>query len=135
MIKFYKGYKYQLAEDHISFVGIYPEEETRTQFLWLRTNGWLTIFKGYAWDGPSGPAVDTANFMRASLVHDALYQLMRMEIIDGKTCRKQADIVMREITKETGMWWLRRKWCFWAVRKAAESAADPKNVRQVLTAP
>ena len=39
----------------------------------------MIVEKDYAWDGPSGPTIDTSNSMRASLVHDVLYQAMREE--------------------------------------------------------
>jgi len=40
-------------------------------------DGVLTIKCGYAWDGASGPTIDTQSTMMASLIHDAGYQLMR----------------------------------------------------------
>jgi hypothetical protein len=30
----------------------------------------LNILEEYCWDGASGPAIDTQNFMRGSLLHD-----------------------------------------------------------------
>ncbi len=71
------GYKYQLMERYSFDVAI-KEYEIDTPYLSLGNDGILIIKKGYAWDGPSGPTIDTLNFMRGSLVHDALYQLMRM---------------------------------------------------------
>ena len=40
-------------------------------------HGVLTIRAGYCWDGPSGPTVDSIGTMRASLIHDVLYQAIR----------------------------------------------------------
>ena len=51
-----------------------------------------------AGDGPSGPAIDTKNFMRASLVHDALYQLMRLGTLD-KSRRQYADRLLQTIRR------------------------------------
>jgi len=45
------------------------------------SDGGLLIKAGYSWDGPSGSAIDTKNFMQGSLVHDALYQLLRENIL------------------------------------------------------
>ena len=75
----------------------------------------LLIKQGYSWDGPSGPARDTNNFMRASLVHDALYQLIEESQLHKKH-RKDADKAMRKICKEDGMGGPRRFWTYWAVR-------------------
>ena len=62
----------------------------------------LTIKKNYAWDGASGPVLDTQRIMRGSLVHDALYQLMREEHLPQKA-RENADWLLREICIEDGM--------------------------------
>ena len=74
-IKYRSGYKYQLVEEYQVRVSLIPENDIKTDFIELSTEGMLIIKKGYAWDGPSGPTIDTPNFMRGSLVHDALYQL------------------------------------------------------------
>ena len=36
--------------------------------------GHIIVRKGYCWDGPSGPTLDTEDAMRASMFHDVLYQ-------------------------------------------------------------
>ena len=68
------GYKYQLKETSTIAIDISPETPIDTEYITLDSQGNLTIKKGYAWDGPSGPTIDTLTFMRGSLVHDALYQ-------------------------------------------------------------
>lgn len=75
----------------------------------------LTIHPGYAWDGPSGPAVDTPAFMLPSLVHDVLYQMIREGLIN-RSYKKYADKEMRRLAKETGMWAPRRWWTYTAVK-------------------
>jgi len=75
----------------------------------------LDILEGYCWDGPSGPAIDTQNFMRGSLLHDCLYQLIR----DGyiiPSYRKTADIFLFKICREDGMSWIRGVWVYLGVR-------------------
>ena len=72
-ISYKSGYKYQLYEDYAVMIGMIPPDDVVTDYIELNSDGLLTIRKGYAWDGPSGPTIDTLNFMRGSLVHDALY--------------------------------------------------------------
>lgn len=85
-----------------------------TKYIELR-NGILLIKQGYAWDGPSGPTWDTPNFMRGSLIHDALYQLMRDGHISRKH-RKYADRILREVCLEDGMSRFRARYVYYAVR-------------------
>jgi len=132
-IQYQKGYKYQLIKIYKCNIGIYGYEIS-TPFLTLDKAGNLTITVGYAWDGPSGPAIDTPTFMRGSLVHDAIYQLMRMGLLP-QHCRLPADLVMKRICKEAGMCKARIWWVFKGVRKFAKSAADPKNKRKIFEAP
>ena len=72
-----RKYKYNLHSVCTYHTGIKVEKEHKSAFIEIGTDGLLTIRKGYAWDGPSGPTIDTKDFMRGSLVHDALYQLLR----------------------------------------------------------
>ncbi|MBL8511423.1 MAG: DUF1353 domain-containing protein [Betaproteobacteria bacterium] len=90
----------------------------------LDTNGVLSIRKGYAWDGPSGPTIDTPNFMRGSLVHDALYQLMREQLIPQEH-REYADKLLREICLEDGMSSIRAWVVYQGVRLGGASSAAP----------
>ncbi|KKK56498.1 hypothetical protein LCGC14_3063940, partial [marine sediment metagenome] len=90
--------------------------------------GELIIKAGYCWDGPSGPAIDTRNFMRGSLIHDALYQLMRMELLD-QSMRDAADRTLWRICREDGMWAIRAWWIYKSVHWFAASAADPSHRR------
>ena len=134
VISYREGYKYQLAETYMCAVGIKPEKTITTDYVTLSRNGILYIIEGYAWDGPSGPTIDTKSSMRGSLVHDALYQLLR----EGKLppeARSVADDLLYNICVEDGMW----KWRAWLwrreVKKFAADAASPLNDRAVLIAP
>lgn len=75
------------------FIKLWGSEKTK----------WLKIKNMYAWDGPSGPTIDTENFMRGSLVHDVLYQLIREGHLDKKSWRLYADKLIRKICLEDGM--------------------------------
>lgn len=129
MIRYTAGFKYQLLDPYVIKVPIKIDEKVETAFLNLEplkldpTMSLLNIKAGYAWDGPSGPTIDTHNFMRGSLVHDALYQLMRWELLD-KIYRKLADQLLYSICLEDGMSKLRAWWIYKAVRMGADSAAS-----------
>lgn len=133
-VRFKKGYKYQICSDFDIFVDIFPGENIDVEFISLQTDGLLTIKSGYASDGPSGPTIDTKNFMRGAFVHDALYQLIRMEKL-SLSHRKQADKELRKICREDGMTWIRAWWVYKAVRFGGKDSALPENKKKVLIAP
>lgn len=81
----------------------------------LRDDGVLVVAPGYYWDGPSGPAIDTRDFMRSSLVHDALYDLMARRLLPRRF-RKSADQLLRALSLEDGMPEWRATYVYWAVR-------------------
>lgn len=132
MIKYREGYEYQLIEDYQVQTSIKPESWAICSFIKLDSSGYLTIKEGYAWDGPSGPAIDTKNFMRGSLVHDALYQLMREKLLDYGW-RKEADRELVRLCKEDGMSSIRAAWVYSGVRFGGGPAAT-EPVR-ILSAP
>ena len=120
-------YKYQLLEDYQIQTGIKIPENIRTLHGWLNMTkeGFLTIKKGYCWDGPSGPTFDTDSFMLGSLVHDAFYQLIR-EMKLPMSYRKPADKLLKEICLADGMSDIRAWWVYKVVRKCGEASAKPK---------
>lgn len=128
------GYKYQLAETYAVTVAMKPARNIQSDFIDLDVEGGLSIKRGYAWDGPSGPTIDTDNFMRGSLVHDALYQLLRQnddgEHFDHAKDRKVADQELIRICKEDGMTCIRRQWVLAGVRWGGRGSAKwPKEVK------
>jgi hypothetical protein len=130
-ISYCDGYKYQLVSPWHCFTGI---EADAAHDEWIRLDeGLLTVNAGYAWDGPSGPTIDTKNFMRGSLAHDALYQLMREGRLPTKH-RKAADDLLYSMCREDGMSWLRAQIVYGAVRAFSAPFAQ-KQKRKVLTAP
>ena len=123
MIIYYRaGYKYQLTEDFSVHVNIRCGETITTPYIRLSKMGCLVIKSGYAWDGPSGPAIDSKTYMRASLAHDALYELFRsgeLSII----YRKRADRIFYDLCLADGMWKIRAWIAYKAVRRFATRAA------------
>jgi hypothetical protein len=124
-------YKYQLMDDYSVQLDIKPTQDIKFRFLSLSSEGLLTIRKFYAWDGPSGPTIDTRDFMRGSLIHDALYQLMRLNALDYKIYRKRADEILKEICLEDGMCWFRAWYVYQMVQLFAEGAARPREEPEV----
>lgn len=135
MIKYSSGYKYQLKELYKIRTGItLPQMVSNGAFLELSRNGWLRISYGYSWDGPSGPTIDTKTFMRGSLVHDALYQLMREGFLPQKY-RKEADELLRKICLEDGMSKIRAWYVYESVQMFAGKYASAGNTTEILSAP
>ena len=97
-----------------------------TDYIWLLDNGALMLFKGYAWDGCSGPTIDDDTNMKAGLVHDALYQLIRLGELPQSE-RKKVDELFYRILRENGMSWLRAKLYYRAVRMFGGRFCRPKE--------
>lgn len=134
-IQYVSGYKYQLFSDYgIVLNTEFPIQDTSYGYLTLRVGGLLTIEAGYAWDGPSGPTVDTSDSIRASLVHDALYQLIRVGHLP-KSFRREADRIFREICLEAGMGRVRAYSWWAALRLFGSEAAELKAEPQIKEAP
>ena len=136
---YYKsGYKYQLYHDYEHQL---PKEfpnvsrEIETDYFYLSDSGLLIVKKGYAWDGPSGPTIDTKNFMRGSLIHDALYQLIRLGYLDKNIYRILADRLLYDICRHDGMSWIRAQVVYHSVRVGGNSAAMSKDEKKYIVAP
>ena len=138
-MKYRKGYKYQLAEEITFQINVFPGREIVTKFIRLTTTGLLTIYGGYAWDGPSGPTIDTEDTMTPSLVHDALAQLMRMNLLSS-FWRIRSNEILREMMVARAAKWepLRHaqlvRAAVWKreLDKFGAPSTDPKNVKKVF---
>ncbi len=126
-----RRWKYTTVDEERYQTGILPDSPIRTDFLFMDMAGLLIIQPRYAWDGASGPTFDTPNTFFASLIHDALYQLMRSEHIDREKWRLRADVILYEILRDKGMMKIRAKLWYKAVRKAAEKSSE----YDIITAP
>jgi len=116
-------------------ISIKPRKDIDTDFIRLDKTGKLTIVAGYAWDGPSGPVVDRKENMRASLVHDALYQLMRNRKLTARRHKDKADKLFKKICIEDGVS-KRTAYIFYlGLKLGGKPATDPKNRKKVHRAP
>ena len=134
-IEYRSGYKYQLASDYSMKTNIKPVKDIDTRYIKLNKNGNLAIAEGYAWDGPSGPVIDTEENMRASLVHDALYQLMRHRKMTVKAYREKADKLFRKMCIEDGVSKTTARIYYLGLKLGGRPSADPKNKKVIHQAP
>ena len=134
MIKYKKGFKYQLIGDYTTQTSITAGKSIKTEFIELSATGLLTVKNGYAWDGPSGPTIDTKTFMAGSLCHDALYQLLRLRLLEP-SWRRRADRELKKICIESGMNRFRAWYVYNSVKAGGKSAASPESLKVIYTAP
>jgi len=97
-------YKYQclislMIQTDITGVGINTADYPK--YLGLDPSGLLYIKSGYAWNGSNWSFDKHA--MIASVVHDALYQLMRLGLLSRTVFRKPADALYRDLCIAEGM--------------------------------
>lgn len=62
----------------------------------------LVVKVGYAWDDASGPTYDSDSTLRATLVHDACYQLLRLNML-RHTAKVAVDQWFHDLLIEDGM--------------------------------
>jgi hypothetical protein len=131
-----RNYKYMLLETYSTYVGIIPPgPPIYTDYLELSREGVMKIRAGYAWDGPSGPAIDTPAFMRGSLLHDAGYQIIRRGLM-GQEFRVAFDRLLRDTCLLDGMSPVRAAWVYASVRSMGWVACRQRDDREkVLEAP
>ena len=142
-----RGWKYELLETETLNINTVIGHDIETEYInYYFATGRLFVEPRYAWDGASGPTWDDKTNMRASLIHDALYQLIREGHLDIKW-RKRADELLRDIFIEDAISQIRIKatigrlllvkaiklranlW-YWSVRIAGRKYAMPeKNPR------
>jgi len=132
-IYYREGFKYQLCRVY-SVVTKILGFSAKTPYIELLPNGTLTISNGYAWDGASGPTLDTKSSMRGSLVHDAGYQLLRLGLVPQST-RQLWDDELHDICVEDGMWHFRAEGWEEAVSHFADGCAESGSEPEILEAP
>jgi hypothetical protein len=96
-------YKYRLEWDLILQTSIRPPLWIVTDEFTISPTGELHIFKGYLWDGCSGPCIQRKENKRGSCGHDALAEAARQGLLteDDKKLANQ-DLVRWFM--EDGMW-------------------------------
>lgn len=127
---FKRGYKYQTSRDYHIKLDVVPVEPIALPFVRMDKEGNTVIYAGYAWNGASGPTIDTLTTMIASLGHDLGYQLIRLGLLDKKY-KEYFDELLAKIGIEDGMCPLRaNSWCV-AVKLfgngSCRPSAEPKE--------
>jgi hypothetical protein len=92
--------KYEVTRDYSVQLSFRPLKAIELEFFSISASGHLKIKKGYRWDGASGPTIDTISTMRASCIHDVLYQAMRLELLDRYEFKRLADKELASIMRE-----------------------------------
>jgi hypothetical protein len=105
-------YKYRLTEQY-ALPMQWLDVDVRIDYIVARDQT-LTIQRGYAWDGATC-ARDTRTNMRAALVHDALYQLIRVGRLPRRY-RARADREYYRLCRRDGMTILRAASHYAAIR-------------------
>ncbi len=130
--KFRSGYKYQLQELYSTGVEIIGFD-LFTSYIALRPDGDLSIYPGYAWDGATW-CPDFDWIIRGSLIHDALYQLMRLRQLPPD-CKPAADAALRRACLADGAWRWQAEVVHRAVTRFGGFGIDPARARPLRQAP
>lgn len=135
-IQYKSGYKYQLAYTcQLRLPNeLWPGAYIGAGYIHVDSFGLMTILKGYAWDGCSGPTIDTKSSMRGGLVHDAGYQLIRLGFYYPDT-KDTWDALAEAIWKGDGMWHWRASAWDKMLHKFGWGSTKPSAERPTLVAP
>ncbi len=134
-MKYKSGYRYVSQETVLVNVGPALHAPVSSAFASIAAEK-LCVMAKYAWDGASFTPFKWLGTPKAwltpSLVHDALYQLIRDGLMD-RQYREAADRLFRDMLIERGVW----RWVAWvayyAVRVGGNFAVRQTNpIREVV---
>lgn len=104
-------YKYRLTKSYHHALHNVPDsakasiDDPSGDECWVRMDGnYLFLREGYAWNGPD-VVRDRKDLMRASLVHDAGYQLIAGGHIPKKPWKRHFDNAFARIARADGLPW------------------------------
>ena len=131
----YSKYKYKFkVEENFSIELPFKIPDFVHPYASLK-DGILSVKRGYAWDGASGPVINTRDTLVASLVHDVLYQAMRLNLIkSSEENKKIADKNFFKILKMNGVNSIRSKVWYLAVKlfgkKSTKNIQDNDKIKE-----
>ncbi|KKW10180.1 MAG: hypothetical protein UY48_C0046G0004 [Candidatus Gottesmanbacteria bacterium GW2011_GWB1_49_7] len=150
-LKYTDGWKYRTEETIEVQIDFHPQQNIVTSYGSFDITGKVIIFKGYSFDGPSGPCkwlselplgvgwlyrrFALMQIFLGALVHDFLYQLIREEYLNGRMWRQLADHIFRVIIRRNGTSGIRAWWIYTGVRIGGGPSADKRGTKPILTAP
>ena len=97
-IKYKEGFRFYLADDFFILIEGLPDVAVLETYKMSLSNGSLRISRGYMWDGPW----KNKKMIRGFLVHEALYQLIRLGYLDY-SWRLKANAVLCKILVADGV--------------------------------
>ena len=124
MITYSKGYKYQLEEPYAVQTPVIGYN-IQTRYFTLYPNGYMVVGVGYAWDGASGPTLDSKSSMTPSLVHDVFCQMMRDKLISYDLWQDTINAFFKKQCIDCGMNPLRA--AIWHAGVEFGDAGNPKQ--------
>ena len=108
-IKYKHGFKFYLAEDFALRIDDLPDANVLAMYKLQMAKGTLTICKGYMWD----KGIQDKRFIRAQLVQEAMYQLIRLGYLPYEW-RSKINAIYYGLMVEDGVpklvAWLMKKW-------------------------
>lgn len=134
-MKYKSGYTYITQETVFVNVGPALHAPVSSPFASIAGES-LCVMRNYAWDGASFSLFlwfgTPKAWLLPSLVHDALYQLIRDGLMD-RQYRDAADRLFRELLIERGVWRIVAWGAYYAVRVFGNFAVRKTNpVREVV---
>ena len=126
-LRYTKIKKYKYRNNSLKIVRIHIRGLViNHKYFSLDKQGYLRILEGYLWDGCSGPTWDTRNTMLAGLIHDVLYQMIRIGLLN-LIYKNEADKILRSIMLKKGAWKFRANYYYQAVDKLGSSSCVPNS--------
>ena len=134
-MRYKSGYRYISQESFVVNVGSDLHAPTTAKFASIVAES-LCIMPGYAWDGASFILFTwfgtPTRWLVPSLVHDALYQMIREGLLD-RQYREAVDRLFRAMLIERGVWRLVAWAAYYAVRVFGNFAVRKTNpVREAV---
>lgn len=133
-IAYKKGFTKQICQPAFYASGIAIPKRIVTDFCVVSKKGDIWIKEGYAWNGASGPTIDTKKTECLSLFHDLWYQLIRLGLLP-ESYRKEGDKMLYALGRRDGMWKLRVWYWYRGVRWQGGGSAQIGTEQLIQYAP